>query len=537
MSAGPGFVQLMAPVGPVAEAFVADQTILCGIMGPYGSAKTTSCIRKIITSPAYQNPSPIDGVRRVRWCVVRDTYAQLETNVLNSWFTWFPKTLGDFNGNDMRHTITFQVAQLDGSPAETWQVEVYFRAMGDRKAEEVLKGLELTGLWLNETDTLDRGVLSFGIGRTGRYPSAANGGCQYRAVIADFNAPDVDNWTYEVFVEGKLPISDEQLKELKERLGPRVGVSFHRQPGGRSQNPTPENIKNLPDGYYEMTMLGLSENHIRRFIDNEFGAVRNGQPVFPEYNDRFHCIPEGIKPLKGVPVGIGFDGGSTPAALFGQRCPDTGQVRVLRELVVFSDSADQELERLGPETFGEMMAEVWLEHFANCEFDTAWCDPAALYGDEYADSWARLCWKAFCKRIGAKARQWKMKAAPVKGNRLPERIEGVRRLLTHSPAGRPGYVIAGDACRYLRRGFNNGYVIQRVQMSSGQGRWKDEPVKNDFSHCHDGNQYLVAGLTRRGAEADVVRGDVREDRSEKRAGRSKVNFGSSPFAPPQRSNR
>jgi hypothetical protein len=40
-------------------------------MGPYGSAKTTSCFQKILNSVAmWQNPNPHDGVRRVK--VVRD---------------------------------------------------------------------------------------------------------------------------------------------------------------------------------------------------------------------------------------------------------------------------------------------------------------------------------------------------------------------------------------------------------------------------------------------------------------------------------
>lgn len=528
---GGDFLTLMAPVGPVAEAFVADESLICAIMGPVGSAKTTSLIRKIVLSAGLQNPSPRDGVRRVRWCVVRDTYAQMQTNFMASWFTWFPKEMGTFNGEQMSHTVRLTINRLDGAAPEIWEIQMLFRAMGDQKAEQVLKGLELTGLAMNEMDTLAREVLAYGIGRIGRYPSAVHGGCQYRAIIGDFNAPDVDNWTYELLVEKQLPITDDVAADLKKALGPRFAIGFHRQPGGRSIDPPPENIKNLPAGYYAGQLLGLPEALVRRLIDNEFGAVRNGQPVFPEYNDEFHCAKADLDPVPGVPVSLAFDGGSTPAAVFGQRM-ESGQIRILSELVVFSDSADKALERMGPDEFGAMMAEHWLERYAKLPTGGAWFDPAALYGDEYEDSWARRAWLAFQKRISQASvgKPWRAaKAAPIKGNRMVERIEGVRRLLVNSPGGKPGLLLS-PSCRFVRRGFNNGYVIQRVQMTVGGGRWKDEPVKNDYSHVQDACQYLVGGLTKRGDEADLIEGrDGRFDVGARR-GRSKVRFGNSPLA-------
>lgn len=523
-----GFVSLMAPVGPVSEQFIADPRVLCSIMGPFGSAKTTGCIRKIIESAGKQPPSPKDGVRRVRWCVVRDTYNQLETNVMKSWFSWFPKDTGDFNGREMRHTVKIDINRMDGGAPERWEIELLFRAMGDLKAEDVLKGLELTGLWLNEVDTLDRSVLTFGIGRVGRFPAQKDGGCTYRAVIADFNAPDIDNWTYELFVEQILPLDETAQESLRETLGEQFGIGFHRQPGGRE--PNAENKANLPKGYYEQMMIGMSEHHVRRFVDNEFGAVRNGQPVYPEYNDDFHCAKVPLDPLPGLPVSMAVDGGSTPAAVFGQRT-DAGQIRTLDELVIFSPDDETGLEKMGSEAFGKACGEFWKERFGKCQFGGAWHDPAAHDGDDYQDSWATLFWRAFKEEIGRASQGWKFKPAPVRGNRLPERLETVRRGLVNSPGGKPGQLIS-PTCRVLRRGFNNGYVILRVAASHGSGRWSDKPHKNDFSHVHDAKQYLDLGLTKRGAMADgaAVRGNrpVRE-------APQRVNFGKGHFAHQARS--
>ena len=514
-------VSLMSPVGPVAESFVNDPRFITSIMGPYGSAKTSSCIRKIFNSPHLQAPGS-DGVRRARWCVVRDTYQQLETNVLNSWFTWFPKTKENWNGREMAHRLRYDVVPPDGAAPYVIELEMYFRAMGDQKAEQVLKGLELTGLWLNEIDTLDKSVLRFGLPRTGRYPAGKWGKCLERQVIADFNAPDVDNWVYDLFVDQQLPIDPETAEELRAALGVRFGVGFHRQPGGRSIDPPPENIANLPDGYYQSMMLGLSAGDVRRFVDNEFGAVRNGQPVYPEYNDDFHCAKITLKPVAGVPVCGGLDGGNTPALVAGQRLPN-GQIRTLRELVVFQPDTEAGLQKIGPRQFGREAALWWMEHFGRATMGVIFYDPAIAYGATEGEESAWLSEFKAGWREKAKSNP-PLKSAPVKGNRLAPRIEAVRGgLVQNAGDGQPGQLISGD-CPVLRRGFNNGYVITRVALSGGGGRWKDEPEKNDFSHVHDAKQYLDLGLIKRG---DAMFAD--ESAAPKRA-RRKVDFGSGFFA-------
>lgn len=521
MSEQKAFVSLLAPVGPVAERYVADERFICGIMGPYGSAKTTSSIRKIWASVGKQHL--INGVRKARWCVVRDTYQQLETNVLNSWFTWFPKTKDNWNGREMCHRIRYQVTfpNEPGRKPELWELEMYFRAMGDQKAEQVLKGLELTGLWLNETDTLDRSVLRFGLPRVGRYPSAKDGGCAWSGVIGDFNAPDIDNWTYELFVEQQLPLDQETLEVLRKEIGPRFGVGFHRQPGGRSADPEPENIRNLPAGYYQTMMLGMTPADIRRFVDNEFGAVRNGQPVYPEYNDDFHCAREVLAPIPGIPIEGGLDGGLTPALVFGQRAPN-GQIRTLAELVVFADD-DTALERIGPRAFGRAARDMWDERFGRQTLGTLWGDPAIWQGESEGLSWIEEFKKGWSERKGGAP--LKVKAAPgTRGNRLAPRLEAVRQgLVQNAGGGQPGQLISPE-CRFLRRGFNNGYVYVRTALANS-GRWKDEPLKNDYSHVHDAKQYLDLGLIKRGdsAEAGGRPGGTPKPRA-------KVDFGSGYFA-------
>lgn len=510
---------LLDYVGPVAEAFVHDQRAITAIMGPYGSGKTTTCMRKILESLFWQKPGP-DGVRRARWCVVRDTYQQLSTNVLNSWFTWFPKTKENWNGGEMCHRLHFDVALLDGQPPQPVYLEVYFRAMGDQKAEDVLKGLELTGLWLNEVDTLDRGVLRFGLPRCGRYPSARDGGCQWYGVIADFNAPDIDNWTYELLVEQQLPIEPDQLEKLRAKVGERFGIGFHRQPGGRSENPPPENMANLDPGYYDTMMMGLSENDTRRFVDNEFGAVRNGQPVYPEFNDGVHVAKGELRADPNLPIIAGLDGGRTPAMVFGQLDETIGQLRILRELVLYNPLKPTDLLRLGPVAFGQMAAEFIADCFPDATMGAVFYDPAIDFGSE-EDGYD---WLADF-REGFEAESFSPGGDA--GNRIDPRLEAVRKRLTSLPAGRPAILI--DArCRVARRAFNNGYVFERVEhKGSRTGRFRSVPLKNDYSHVADSIAELCLGVQNRGA----ILNRMRQGRAAREAARGKVDYGKGYFRP------
>lgn len=525
-SEGEARVFAMLPVGPVALRFREDRTFIRSIMGPYGSAKTTTCFQAILNSALWQQPNPRDGIRRVRWCVIRDTYDQLETNVMNDWFAWFPKTKANYNGETHTHRLRIDLPNFG-----TIEIEMLFRGLGDRKAEQVFKGMQLTGLWLNEADTLSMQVLKFGIARVGRYPAAKDGGCIWSGVIADFNAPDVDNWTYDLLVNEEIDIPEDALAKLMEKYGGKL-IRFHRQPGGR--DPNAENLTNLPDGYYERLMASFNENEVRRFVDNEFGAVGNGQPVYPRYRDASHCANDKLAPIAGLPIDVGVDSGSTPAAVFVQQDPNTKQIRVLAELVIFALDDKSEvklLANLGPTAFGRECKTFADALFPRHRVGRVWGDPAGFDGGSEED----LAWMdTFGKAFGVKP-----KPAPVAGNRITPRLEAVRNLLADPKDGTPkqGLLIAGERCKHLRRGFNNGYVIERIKYSDGSGRTKDTPKKNDWSHVHDALQYAVLGLQKRGPLEDDLNDRERRREALRRQGRN-VQRGGSYFsargAPPTR---
>lgn len=544
LQSGVSLAALMKPVGPKAEAFVWDKRLLTAIMGPVGSAKTTSCIRKMIHGALWQDAGP-DGVYRAKWGVIRDTYPQLKKTALASWFTWFPKKLGEWSGEaPFEHTVRFKV--LMGAPFITgpkrWatvELTVLFAAIGENRVEDVMRGWELTGLWLNEGDLVARDVFTIGVGRIGRYPSMLQGGCKWRGIILDMNAPDVDNWTYEIFVDQDLGLDEETLGELQEELGDLFGIGFYEQPGGRSKDPPPENIANLPKGYYAQQILGMGRDahKIRRMVDNEFGPVRAGQAVYPEYQDNLHCkgrighnggppIDDGGKlaPIRSKKIRLAVDGGLTPAAVFGQR-DHRGQIRGLGEVVVFADREDDALEQLGPTAFAQQVARYAQEEFPDNPLDEiAFADPATVAGEGAKGedlSWRQTFQKALSAELGYKVR---VKPAPVPRNALTPRLEAVRKpMLRLVEGGEPGMVICPVRCKILRRGFKGMYVYRRSQLQGGHGRFVDEPVKNDYSHVHDAWQYLCVSYDKGVGDSDSDGGRHPGERGGARQSRVKVD--------------
>ncbi|MFN9953283.1 MAG: hypothetical protein ACK55I_09300, partial [bacterium] len=60
------------PPGAVLRSFLRDDTsFFRGLMGPFGSGKSTGCVVDVIRRAQLQRPG-IDGVRRSRWAVVRN---------------------------------------------------------------------------------------------------------------------------------------------------------------------------------------------------------------------------------------------------------------------------------------------------------------------------------------------------------------------------------------------------------------------------------------------------------------------------------
>ncbi|MCF6216818.1 MAG: hypothetical protein L3J58_11695 [Emcibacter sp.] len=442
------------PQGPVARAFYENLDRVAMIMGPIGSAKTSTALMKIILWAQLQAPSPVDGVRYTKFAVVRDTYRNLSKTTLPSWHTWVPEKWGKKTGGGnepAKHHIRFDLNP--GGAPDIADVIVEFIGLGDNSVEVAMRGWEGTGAYINEADTMSPDVLTFLLGRVGRYPSKKHGGPTQYGVWLDMNAPDDENWTYDKFIEN-LP----------------DGWAFYRQPGGLETGA--ENIHNLPPGYYTDQISGQPDWYIRRMVHNQFGYSRDGLPVFPEFNDSLHVAPD-LKYIDGLPVVLGGDQGRTPAIIFGQQLPDS-RWNIFHELCGIG---------IGAKGFGQLLAKEVHDVCPNAKI-TAWGDPAGGYkGDHDEMTWLQI----MTKESGIRWRP-----APLPSNAILPRLEAVRGPLTRLIDGKPGLMIS-SRCKKIRKGFNSGYKYQRIAQAGSTHRYSDVPAKNEFSHPHDGLQYLLLG--------------------------------------------
>ena len=123
--------------------------MLRSIMGPMGSAKSTTCIAEIMRRASEMPPSERDGVRRSRVLVVRNTFKELYETSRETFMQMFPPEdgWGDFQKTRMAYILSW----IRADDNTRVRLEVLFRAMDDEKATRSLLSLELTGAWINES--------------------------------------------------------------------------------------------------------------------------------------------------------------------------------------------------------------------------------------------------------------------------------------------------------------------------------------------------------------------------------------------------
>lgn len=482
----PSARNVWVPPGPVSAAYYASRAFINLIMGPVGSAKTTTTFRKLLAFTPMQAPSPVDGVRRCSVRVIRDTYRNVRSTALPSWHKILPPSFGHYVGggpNDpASHVVRWDLP--DGTKAE---LALTFIGVGELSADDVFSGWEGTWAYFNELTGIDPAVFLAAIARVGRYPGGDHGPCTAPyGILADFNAPSATHWLCKLVMKIRSGQLDELLRsygidpaDLVRHMHSGL-ASFFRQPGGFE--PGAENLENLPGGrnYYiaqkaAFAMAG-DDALITTKIDNEFGPSRHGKPVYPRFKDAKHVAAKPLDPLPGVPVIIGADGGLKPGVVFTQEDAD-GRILVLDELV-------------------PREAEVWDALEISTRINRVL--KSARYRDLPASG---TCDPTNSNRSGADAsRTWlsivrsktgiPWREAPTNSPIL--RVGSVNSLLV-----RDGGLLVSPVCEILIDGFNFGY---RLAENDGA----EMPLKDkNYSGVHDALQYACLG---HGLHVEVLRG-------------------------------
>jgi len=468
---------------PTLRRFHASNAFVRLLRGPIGSGKSVGCCWEIWSRACEQRPGP-DGIRRSRWAATRNTYGELTSTTLKTWLYWFPE---ERFGRVVHAAPIEQILRWPLADGTHVELTMWFLALDRPDHVKKLLSLELTGAWMNEGREQPKAILDGLTGRVGRFPAAQDGGATWNGVIADTNSPDTDHWWYKL---------DEDKPE---------GFDFFAQPSGLSDEA--ENLDfllqsadtlALPIGhptrraagrrYYERLLHGKTDDWIRVYVHGDYGYVRDGKPVYPEFRTNLHVREFEI--VKKLPLYGGMDFGLTPAGLWGQRMPN-GQIRIHRELVS---------EDMGVKRFGGLWLKDTNLHYPNHPVERVTGDPAGTArGDDELDTFQVL-------------RGEKVIAHPAHTNSFTIRREAFAAPLTKLIDGEPALIVH-PRCKQLIKALAGGYQFKRV-LVSGADRYHDVPDKNMHSHVAEAGQYLVLGM---GGARDLRRPDEHAHRREQPA--------------------
>ena len=444
---------------PVLNDFMGCRERVSIVIGPLGSGKTYGALQRLLAQMQEQAPND-QGIRPSRWLAIRNTYLDLSETTMKDFMSVF-EGLGTMRYGGLEPPNFQLVARLeDGSRVES---EVIFLALDRDDSVRKLRGYQITGAWLNETKELVKSVVDMADLRHGRYPTRAAGGvqCSWHGMFGDTNAPDEDHWLYRV--------AEEERPE---------GWCVFKQPGGLQrdgeewvENPAAENVENLPARYYMAGKAAKAEDWIRVNLGNEYGFVREGKPVYPQFLDSTHVSRELIEADPRYPLIVGVDFGRTPAALVTQYIEPLGRWVGIDELVTENMSAAifaPELKR-------------WLAHHWPGFTIRAWGDPAGDASGETVET--------------TPIEILRSEGIPIQP--APSNVTTLRRAALAKPMlrlcmdGKPAFQLS-PKCRITRKGLAGGFCYRKLKVA-GEERFTEHPDKNMYSHPVEALEYALLG--------------------------------------------
>lgn len=470
---------LYQPDGEVLEDFFWSRGKLDIIQGPIGSGTSSGACMRIWAQAQEQEPD-MDGVRRSRWIITRDTYKELRETTVKTWLDWFPEDLwGPFIRSEpmVHNLIDAKGGGLRKHPSGDGtfiECEVIFLAIPDPDiAEAVCASYEITGFFRNEGQFCEKEVIDELLSRCGRYPSMKNGpGATWFGGMVDMNAPVEGHWV--PYMRGDVPFPAEMTDDERMAFEKPEDWNFFVQPPGLleklvdgrpvyAHNPAAENQSNLKETYMEK-IRGKPKSWIDRRVMNKIGMHVDGQPVYPTFLEADHCAPEIIDPRPGIPIVVGLDFGRMPAAVFGQEFGN--QWLALSELVGYTESA----VLFAPKVKKHLAK--WYPGFT-VEF---WGDPRGGDGTQATEETAFDVFAAHGMRV------------------LPATIDNdteMRRSTVEMVLEKRGGLRVSPRCPVLRRGMAGGY--HHAKVKGRPGLFQPKPVKNIYSHTVEAFENMLLG--------------------------------------------
>jgi hypothetical protein len=457
-------IQFISPERPsyvahkTSDLFHRDNSPVRLIMGSIRSGKSSAACAEVVMR-ACAMPPCIDGVRRCRVGVIRNTYPELKTTTIKTWQNWF-RELGIVKPN-FNSPITFTHVFNDGNGII--ELEVLFIALDNERDISKLLSLELTFAYCNELRELPFNVFMHLTTRVGQYPPRRDCPHEYwTGVFADTNPPeDTDHWIYEKFEKSTI----DSYKLFKQP--PALIKDEH---GYWQINPLAENVQNLGKNYFINATAGADDDFIKVYLLGEYGSGKNNAPVYPNYNDNIHAT-QNLKVINDLDIIVGWDFGLTPACLIAQFTG--GQIRLLKEFTT---------DRMFVKELANIVIPYLRRTFPTQTIHSV-CDPAGLH-DNTTDGFysVRILEEMGLRTNGAET------------NKIEPRIGAVDTFLTRLSEGRPAFLLDKNECPNLRKGFTSKYCYKKV-VTGGESRTRYTPDKSHpYSDIQDCLQYICMFL-------------------------------------------
>ncbi len=431
------------------------------IIGPVGSGKTTGIFFKLVRMAALQEPSPVDGKRYVRAVIVRNTMPQLKDTTLVSWNYWFKEGIaGDWNATDKIFTLKYNDCV----------VEVLFRPLDTPDDVRRCLSLEVTFAIFDEFVEINQEIIRAMKARCGRYPPALHGGATNFGMWGSSNPGNEDDWWYQYL----------RIENPEERP---FSMKYFEQPSGFSDEA--ENTENLPNGYYENlaetedeeTGEKPSEAWVKRFIEVQWGFSNAGKPVVPTFRRNIHRSDTPLRPIRGLPLLIGYDPGVGGSALIiGQQDLD-GRLLIYDELI----QRGYGTERLVTDRLIPLLNTSYPGYEV-----LIYPDPAADSRTSTDERTSVDVLKKLARTPGNPDRKRWTIMFPTMDNRLQGRLDGIEHFTTRLTSAGPALMI-DPRCKGLLRALGGGWRYP----TDTKGKTVDSPEKNEHSHPGDALSYLA----------------------------------------------
>lgn len=239
------------------------------------------------------------------WLFIRDTFENLRRTTLAEFLHWFPDGVwGTWHAGEKCYTWNTARTNLKG--------KVYFMGVEDDNDASKIASMPLAGVAIDEPAPAagsSSGVSEFVFDTA--FAQLRQPGMKWYAAKLAQNNPDETHWTYRRFWDPGTPGDpDAELPPMQES-------------GFRGWQPAEaENVKNLPRGYYDKILRGWRHRPdlLRRFVHGKHGFQQVGKPCTPQWRDDLHLAND-LKPLRGLPLHLLWDGGLNPTCIITQITP------------------------------------------------------------------------------------------------------------------------------------------------------------------------------------------------------------------------